>query len=301
MTDSRMFYDPVYRHPALSDVHSDIYVSGKDCFGHDMGKLPLRDTHTLVTGTIGMGKTTTILNLAKQTTETDAVHIFFDPKMDYYKELYRPGVDYVLSLHDVPGVAPKVGWNIMRDASLSQHPLTFIRELCGLIFEESINSSHAPFFPKAACIVLTLIWKMVYIKYKNNLPGNAELLRFTRELSYDRLRKEASKKDCNGRYIYPGALATLDRLINSKVKDTTGGIWAELQGVIDETFDMYGNFCSNGTFSVTNFVRYGKGRRLFIIHDFSSSKSSAVPCGILINLAAKISLSISERDSNYRI
>jgi Cdc6-like AAA superfamily ATPase len=81
------------------------FLSGKDIFGETINQIPINDIHLLVLGAPGMGKTVQIQKIMSQTIQnSDITHIVFNSKGEFYREFYREGQDYVLSLFDIAGI-----------------------------------------------------------------------------------------------------------------------------------------------------------------------------------------------------
>ena len=288
------FNEEVYRTPETLCVEKPMaFLSGKDIFGEQIFQVPLNDMHLLVLGAPGMGKTIQIRKILRQTVQNpDSTHIVFDPKGEFYREFYREGQDYVLSLFDVAGIKSNVKWNLMQDVANDTHPETAIREIAKSICKEAIKQSHAPFFPEAAEALISAIWIMTYRNYKDNLPTNDILISKTKSLTREQLLNEASRM-VSGVKVNADLYPTINELTDPKGGVATANIRQEMEHILDQAFNPEGNFCSKGNFSVINFVRHSKGRRLFLIYDFATAENSRLIIGTLLNLMMKESLSIN--------
>ena len=298
-----IFNEEVYKVPEEIRVKEPMaFLSGKDIFSKRIDQVPINDMHLLVLGAPGMGKTRQIRKILSQTVRNpDSTHIVFDPKGDYYKEFYREGQDYVLSLFDVAGIKSNVKWNLLSDAANDPHPETAIREITKAICKEAITNSNNPFFPESAESLISAIWIMAFRRYKDNLPTNDVLIKITKSMTREQLLTEASR-EVNGIKVNSDLYSTIDELTDPKGGVTTANIRQEMERILDQAFNSEGNFCGKGDFSVVNFVRNSKGRRLFLVHDFATAESSRLITGTLLNLMMKESLSINaSRNPRHRI
>ena len=296
------FNEEVYKIPQLKSKNAIAFLSGKNIYGDPINNIPINDEHLLVIGSPGMGKTVQIKKIMNQTVkDQDSTHIIFDPKGEFCREFYREGTDHVISLFDVPGIRSNVRWNLMLDASNDPHPETSIREIVKAICKEAVKKSQNPFFPKSAESLITAVWIMVYRRYKDHLPNNDVLIQKTRCWTREQLLCEASR-NVNGVKINADLYPIIDELTNPNGGVTTANIRQEMESILCEVFNPEGNFCSKGDFSVINFVRNSKGKRLFLVYDFATAESSQQIFGVLVNLMMKESLSVNvSRDSQKRI
>lgn len=289
-----IFNEEVYIVPEEFRVKEPIaFLSGNDIFDKRIERVPINDMHLLVLGAPSMGKTVQIRKIMRQTIQRpDSTHIVFDPKGEFYREFYREGKDYVLSLFDVAGIKSNVKWNLLRDATYDQHPETAIREIAKAICKEAITTSNNPFFPEAAESLISAIWIMAYRHYKDNLPTNDILIKKTKSMTREQLLNEASR-EVGGVKVNDDLYPTINELTNPNGGVATANIRQEMERILDQAFNPEGNFCSKGDFSVIDFVRNSKGRRLFLIHDFATAESSRLITGTLLNLMMKESLSLN--------
>lgn len=289
-----IFNEEVYKIPEKLYVKEPMaFLSGKDIFSKRIDQVPINDMHLLVLGAPGMGKTCQIRKILSQTVHNpDSTHIVFDPKGDYYKEFYREEQDYVLSLFDVAEIKSNVKWNLLCDAANDPHPETAIREITKAICKEAITSSNNPFFPEAAESLLSAIWIMAFRRYRDNLPTNDVLIKITKSMTREQLLTEATR-EANGIKVNADLYPTINELTDPKGGVATANIRQEMERILDQAFNSEGNFCGKGDFSVINFIRNSKGRRLFLIHDFATAESSRLITGALLNLMMKESLSIN--------
>lgn len=240
-----------------------------------------------------MGKTVQIRKILSQTVQDpNSTHIIFDPKGEFYREFYREGEDYVLSLFDVAGICSNVKWNLMMDVANDSHPETAIREISKAICKEAVETSQNPFFPESAESLISAIWIMAYRRYRDKLPCNDILIHKTRSLTRDELLNEA-RRTVNGVKVNEDVYHIIDECTDPKGGVTTANIRQEMERILSQAFNPEGNFCSKGDFSVVNFVRNAKGKRLFLVYDFATAESSRQIIGTLLNIMMKESLSIN--------
>lgn len=297
-----IFNEDIYKVPKEIRVKEPIaFLFGKDIFGETIEQVPINDMHLLVLGAPGMGKTVQIRKIMHQTIQTpDSTHIVFDPKGEFYREFYREGQDYVISLFDVAGIKSNVKLNLLRDCAYDQHPETAIREIAKAICKEAITNSNNPFFPEAAESLMSAIWIMAYRRYKDNLPTNDVLIKLTKSMTREQLLNEAFR-EVNGIKVNADLYPTINELTDPKGGVATANIRHEMERILDQAFNPEGNFCSKGDFSVINFVRNTRDRRLFLIYDFATAESSRIILGTLLNIMMKESLSINlERSPKQR-
>ena len=289
-----IFNEEVYKVPEELRVKEPMaFLSGNDIFGERIDQVPINDMHLLVLGAPSMGKTVQIRKIMRQTIQNpDSTHIVFDPKGEFYREFYREGQDYVLSLFDVAGIRSNVKWSLLRDVANDQHPETAIREIAKAICKEAITTSNNPFFPEAAESLISAIWIMAYRHYKDDLPTNDVLIKTTKSMTREQLLNEASR-EVDGVKVNDDLYPTINELTDPNGGVATANIRQEMERILDQAFNPEGNFCSKGNFSVINFVRNTKGRRLFLIYDFATAESSRLIIGTLLNLMMKESLSIN--------
>lgn len=290
------FNEDVYKTPEKMYVNNPMaFLSGKDIYGNVISNVPVNDMHLLVLGAPGMGKTVQIRKIMRQTIRnSESTHIIFDPKGEFCKEFYREGQDYVLSLFDTVAARSNVRWNLLCDAANDQHPETAIREIAKAICKEAVERSNNTFFPEAAESLMSAIWIMAYRRYKNNLPTNDVLIKLTKSMTREQMLNEASL--AVNADLYP----VINELTDPKGGVATANIRQEMERILDQTFEPQGNFCSKGDFSVINFVRSTKGKRLFLIYDFATAESSRIIIGVLLNLMMKESLSLNASGSTGR-
>lgn len=291
--------EEVYNYPEFCNSNPMAVLSGRDCFDEPISNVPLNDMHLMVVGASGMGKSVQIRKILKQTSQnSNSIHIIFDPKGEFYREFYREGIDYVISLFDLPNGKKAERWNLMQDVIADNYPETAIDEIAKAICKEAIDGSTNKFFPKSAELLIAAIWKMAYRLYKDNLPTNKTLINFTRNVTYKQLLNEAQRKDLNGHMINEDILPVIKNLFNPNGGVTTANIRQEMEQILTTAFNPQGNFCSEGTFSVRNFIRQGKGKRLFLVYDFATAENSKQIFSILLNLMMKDCISIKRQETN---
>ena len=189
-------------------------------------------------------------------------------------------------------IRSNVKWSLLRDVANDQHPETAIREIAKAICKEAITTSNNPFFPVAAESLISAIWIMAYRHYKDNLPANDVLIKKTKSMTREQLLNEASR-EVGGVRVNDDLYPTINELTDPNGGVATANTRQEMERILDQAFNPEGNFCSKGDFSVINFVRNSRGRRLFLIYDFATAESSRLIIGTLLNLMMKESLSIN--------
>lgn len=297
-----IFNEEVYKVPEGLRVKEPMaFLSGNDIFGERIDRVPINDMHVLILGAPSMGKTVQIRKIMSQTIRNpNSTHIVFDPKGEFYREFYRDGQDYVLSLFDMEGVHSSVKWNLMLDVANSPHPETAIREIVKSICKESVERSNNPFFPQAAEALISSIWIMAYRRYKGKLPTNENLINKTKIMTQEELLKEATRI-VGGVRVNSDLCSTITQLTDSKGGVATANIRQEMENILAQAFNPEGNFCSKGDFSVIDFVRNSRGKRLFLVYDFATAESSRQIIGTLLNLMMKEALAINtSRNPEHR-
>ena len=246
--------------------------------------------HILYTGTIGIGKTTAMFQLLKQTIaqmQEDDVMVIFDTKGDFIKEFYRSGKDVVIS-NDAKSTAY---WNIFKEVLINgeDHVEENLLEIVNSLFESKIKKSNAPFFPQAAKDVLFGIMAFIIANNEPSEIDNAELYAYLRDASInDVVDALMSIGDLKGiiDYIYN----------DGESSEQTQGVYSELRNVTNEL--LVGNFKKAGDFSVREFIREKGGRILFIEYDLSVGQVLTPIYKVLIDLAIKESLSRAKSEGN---
>jgi len=289
-----IFNEEVYKVPESIRVKNPMaFLSGESIFAEPIRQVPLNDMHLLVLGAPGMGKTVQIRKILRQTIQNpDSTHIIFDPKGEFYREFYRNGQDYVLSLFDIEGVRSSAKWSLMLDVANSPHPETAIREIAKSICKEAVERSNNPFFPQAAESLISSIWIMAYRRYKGQLPTNDVLINKTKSMTQKELLNEVTRI-VDGVRVNSDLYSTITQLTDSNGGVATANIRQEMENILAQAFNPEGNFCSKGDFSVIDFVRNSKGKRLFLVYDFATAESSRQIMGTLLNLMMKEALAIN--------
>lgn len=293
-----ILFDEIYEIPQYTVKERLAVLSGRNVFDADIPSIPLNSMNTMVCGAPGMGKTTQIQKLMKQTMEDpNSTHIVFDPKGEAYKLFYREGKDHIISLFDLADVRHDSKWNLMKDAAESLHPETTLREIAKSICKEAVEKSHAPFFPESAESLMSAIWIMIYRRYKNNLPCNDVLIQKTRSLTREQLMTEARKPENSDLY------SIIDELTDPEGKVTTINIKQEMEHILSQAFNPEGNFCSKkGAFSVLDFIRHARGERLFLVYDFATADNSRQIFSTMLNMMFKETIAINaKRNKDTRI
>ena len=119
-------------------------------------------------------------------------------------------------------------------------------------------------------------------KVKINIPPQfSEAIEKAAEkegITADELAERAMKK----------LLVAVRDLITTKQHVTSFGIQMEKARVIADLFIMNSNYCSEeSNFSIRNFMHQGRGRRLFIVFDNESRKSSENMVRLFLDIALK--------------
>lgn len=258
-------------------------LQGTDYYGR-RHVLPLEDISLLCAGAAGSGKTCLIQNILSQTMQRkNSIHVIFDAKGDYLKRFYQEG-DYILSLRDLPdypaSAQPK--WHLLKDMCLyEEHPEEQIREIAKTLFQAAIEGNHSnPYFPIAACNLFSALMIAMCRQYAGRLPSTKAAIQKILSMPVENMLYATNQY---------ADLASTEQLIGSAAPQTVSGVLGEFVNVLQESFQ--GNFCSEGTFSLREFLRHnGTGRKLFIEYQFDTKKSAETMIRILLDLLMKESL-----------
>lgn len=264
-----------------------VRICGKDYRG-DTSTVYIPDTSIALISPPGKGKTVFMAECIKQNSaNSEAVSIIFDAKAEFYKELYRPG-DIIISSKPIAGY-PVETWNIFSEIYADNNPILFAREITQMIFNDSINKSHAPVFPTAAS---ELFYSVLYAMIRENKkPYNKDLVDGLERISDNRLRELARK--------YP-ELSAINYITGKS--ETAFGIRMELVSNLEKLFPHSSLYRERGDFSVRNFIRNGKGKRLFVVFPFDENESLSLITSVFIDLAMKEIISGPDltKDDNTR-
>jgi hypothetical protein len=298
----------------------------------------LLSQHLMFVGSIGTGKTTAMIPAVRQIQKNmtdDDVMIVFDAKGDYYKELFRPGKDIVISNDDkAVGENNKVDyWNIhgeiLRDENIQEN----ITEIVTTLFQDKIEKTQQPFFPNAAKDLLFAIL-LFHCRTEEERKSATQVV----NSSVVDLGEIIDEKD-NRNFSLVGSIKTefekygeelpeikfynsdirtfLDEYRNESMldllslyKDLEGmkvylgdgtnnqalGVLAELQQVVREVF--IGNFKKEGNLSIRDLVRKKGGRIVFIEYDLGIGSTLTPVYRLLFDLAMKEALCRTKSEGN---
>ena len=273
----------IYEIPHTNPDIIPVCFTGKDYY-ENIARFYLPDLSTLLIGAAGFGKSTQMLNTIEGVTTPDSVTIILDIKGEYVEKCFRPG-DAVMSMYDLPGIPKQsqVRWSLMKEAAIDPRPENVFAELAQMIFKKQIENSPNRAFPEAAMLVFYGQLIHIYRSCNGKLPFNNQLIEKVLSVSDEQIHNSVSKyKD-----LFP-----VKDLIAKKENITSYGVRMEMKTVLLATFTSGSNFCcSDSRFSIREFVRQGKGRRLFIEYDFNHRESSGAIIRLLLDLAMKESLS----------
>jgi hypothetical protein len=253
--------------------------------GRESGAVCLDDEmlgqHTLFLGSIGSGKTNTMLQLVdsiRRSPRPGDVLIVFDTKGEFAREFRRDG-DAVISAS--PGQDPSAAvWNLFLD--LPRDPGSRgdeIQEIGATIFGDARSGENA-FFGTAACAVFAAVTEIM-MQEGGDLSNAA--LRQRLEQSADQLHQLISANE--------DVAATARYLEGERAPDD---ILAFLQQAVSAAFSgAFGR--RDGRFSVRDFVRRRGGAALFIEYDVALGSRLLPVYRVLLDLAIKEALSEGRR------
>ena len=266
--------------PSTSIGGSKYKFTGNDnTIGFDDGVL---SKHVAFLGSIGMGKTTAIMQLISQIKKQmgkDDVMIVFDSKGEF-REAFAGPKDVVISNEFSPRGDH---WNIFNEIEKGQLEES-ISEIARSLFFEKLRDAKEPFFPNAAKDLFAACLQMLYAEGGdiNNLA-----LRNFFDVCSPPVMKEALED-------YPELKAIASYLSGSD--NLAYGIFSELQQVIREIF--IGNFRKKGNLSMRKLVREKGGRSVFIEYDLGIGNTLTPIYRLLFDLAIKEALSRKTKSGN---
>lgn len=257
-------------------------------------KYVLPDLSVTFVGCPGCGKTTQILKVLEQLKENkDAVTIILDIKREYIKKCFHPG-DLVLSFRDIEGIPSEnhMRWSLMKEALLDTYPEVVLREIAGMVFKEAIESSQNKAFPKAAMLVFYGQLVHLFKSSQGKIPFTSQLIRKIETVTDAEIEKSVKQ--------YAELFAVSD-LVSEIQNITSYGVRMELKTVLLDAFQIGSNFCNDESkFSIREFIREGKGHRLFLVFDIENRKSSEAIVRLLLDLALKESLACDDISGSER-
>ncbi len=258
-------------------------------------------TGLLCIGGTGSGKTNAIQTILQQLmagmTEKD-VMIIFDTKGDYREEFFdRERGDRVIGSGAGSGGRAEA-WNLYREVLMDGNRFEAelnIQELCRTLFKP-YESAQQPFFANAARGVFSAYLQYILRKseedpvYAKKSQNNREIVRFFERADMGEYEKLADS--------YPD-LRYLRMYLGKGDSSQALGVLAELQVMIRDCF--FGSFGSIGDFSIREFVRRRGGRVLFIEYDLSVGEVLSPVYSLLVDLALKEVLGMSESKGNGNV
>lgn len=262
-------------------------ISGKDYRGNSVD-IYTPDSSIALISPPGKGKTVFITECIKQNSaNSEGVQIIFDAKAELYKKLYRPR-DVIISSKQIIGYPVEI-WNLFSEIYTDPNPILFANELTHMLFDDSIKKSQAPVFPTAASeLFYGVIYAMIMDKQK---PYNDVLIAGLEKISDAKVREIAKK--------HP-ELGAINYLVARN--ETAYSIRMELVSNLEKLFTLGSLYRAKGNFSVRNFIRNGKGKRLFVVFPFNENESLSLITSVFIDLAMKEIISGPDlsKDDNTR-
>jgi type IV secretory pathway TraG/TraD family ATPase VirD4 len=271
---------------------ADVYFYGED-EGRGAPQVPLTPDllshHVLFLGSPGTGKTTALLQVARQIIDAmtqDDVMLIFDPKGDYL-DLRREGDVVINAFTPVDGVADY--WNIYREIGEGDDPPekeeAEINEIALTLFEDRLKHSREVFFPNAAKDLLAGI---MTAQYRENARGSSNQ-------SLRSYLDSASRQSITQLLSAYSDLSGLSSYISGDHPQTQGVV-SELQQVNRTLFQ--GNFKRKGSLSVRRLVRERGKKVIFIEYDLRYGFLLEPVYKLLFDLALKEALSQEKRPGN---
>ena len=251
-------------------------------------------THVLFLGTTGSGKTNAIRHLLRAVRaemSSDDVMVIFDTKGDYLREFYNPGKDVVLAHRKLENHGPLRGtvlyehWNLLGEilADDPEFRKETIAEVTRTMFDDAVQESKDPFFPRAAQEVTAAVMDGM-LRGPDAHPTNADLLRNLRD--YDETMEILRH--------YPD-LTYAEWFIKDRDRQAQGVV-STMHLTLAELFT--GQFALPGDFSIRDFVRKRGGGTVFLEYDIRSGRVLSPIFRMLFDLAIKESLSREKPKGN---
>lgn len=266
------------------------------------------DSHVLLLGGIGQGKTNAIYHLidhVQSTMSQDDVCVIFDPKGDYLK--FRREKDVVIN---DPSGEDKNPWNLLAELTPPEDVNTgtggledreeTASEIAHTLFDEARQKTQQTFFPTAAmqlfaatlchpellCDERIVEGKDFVLRHEKPADlttlSNASIFRYWNERSREQIVKDLqSIKDIKG----------LAHYLDGDASSQAMGVLSEVVQVVKDVF--LGRFREPGKFSIRQAVRARGGKCIFIEYRVRTGKAQAALYRILIDLAIKEALSCS--------
>lgn len=236
----------------------------------------LLSKHVLFLGSIGFGKTNTMLQVARELRDNagpNDVFVIFDTKGDYLAELFRED-DVVLANDRHPGPGGRL-WNLFADLlspDLDERG-DEIFEIASTIFADQLdNAGENLFFAAGARDVFTAV---VDAMARDGGANSNDSLRRKLESSREDLVELITRhEDLAGAQHYLLGAGNAPR-----------AVMAFMQQSVRSAFS--GAFRMPGDFSVRRFVRNKGARALFVEYDIASGSLLLPIYRVLIDLAIK--------------
>jgi type IV secretory pathway TraG/TraD family ATPase VirD4 len=280
-----------------------VYVPTKEgaIYLRDEGVL---DSHVLLLGGIGQGKTNAIYHLIDRVQSTmgkDDVAVIFDPKGDYLK--FRRPEDVVIN---DPSGADKEPWNLLAELGIPQDLKggageaedreETASEIAHTLFDEARQKTQQVFFPTAAMqlFAATLRYPKLLKKVDDKVLEDGNILQGDADLTNNlifRYWNARSREQIVNDFQSVDDLKGLSHYISGDASSQAMGVLSEVVQVVGDVF--LGRFRDPGRFSIRQAVRNRGGRCIFIEYRVRSGKAQAALYRILIDLAIKEALSCS--------
>lgn len=268
------------------------------------------DTHSLLAGSTGCGKTTLMnrmIDQIRQKMTKNDVLIIFDSKGDFYSR-FGPVTDCKVIGNSPAYYASSARWNVFReicadgweDPACDRFIVSNAQELCRELFADREKRTNNPFFPNAARDLLASL--LIYLirtgrdEWLNSGKTDASFRReFFRNDSLQRLLNRTSPDRLLDFFGRDPDLRSVSSYIEGG-GDQAKGVLAEMYSVTRDIFS--GIFAENGGFSIRDFVRKKGGKTLFIEYDLSRGQVLTPLYRLLFDLALKEALGRQQNEGN---
>lgn len=251
---------------------------------------------SLLIGGTGCGKTTLFFHFIDQIKSKmtdDDVMIIFDSKGDFYEKFKNLHAEKNFVIGNSTQYADiSLKWNIFKEILSDYHTgdreqkyLLTIQEICKSFFFEKLQKSKDPFFPTAACQLLSSILTALIRDGINEMEVRQEM--FFNDEFRDYLNRATLDDYIHVISSYPDLQS-----VKSYVDPGSG---AQGLGVLSEMFTtikdiLIGVFADKGMFSIRDFVRNKGGKTLFVEYDLSIGSVLSPVYSLLFDLALKEAL-----------
>jgi type IV secretory pathway TraG/TraD family ATPase VirD4 len=245
--------------------------------------------HLVLVGAIGTGKTQLfcllIAAILAIMTDSDSM-VVFDPKGDFRRRFYRPGIDIVVSASG----SRDQRWNLFKELRPMPGPASspvddrVLNDICHMLFDRIAERSSQPFFGKAAGATWGGVTKLLA---REEGASNARHLRFWESSSPDEIR-DLLASDPTTR--------SLTTYVPENVEGQAMGVFAEIMGVERNVFQ--GNFAEPGGISIREAIRGRGGKTIFLDFDVPSADTLTDSYRLLVALAIREALQMGDENDH---